>query len=541
MKGWQNLFSSIVLKRGYDCYLEGSVDDIEETEDGFEAIVHGSREYTVAIGFDGDGIAYMECTCPYAKDGSSCKHEAAMLYELSADGRLVRIHSGKPSYDEYGDDAESIISMLDSKELKSFLISEIRCNPEAREHLLAAFADGLPKEYAASLQNDADSYIGLINEFDEEDYYDDWDDSDPRADWREALHEIAGQIKPFISGRQRYGNAFRLILHIIGSLADYDDDYVACEYAEMLTQAYSAADDEERPGFADMARKTLEDTSCNAGLIRDFLIDTVHDRDASMTLLLQAESALDDCHSADAEYDKARAMVALGSPDDDIDRFLGTCTGWQAVRIYAERLRKRKEWKHAAEAIGRVIDNLEADDREMASGLLLDIWRDAGDKGEYDAALLGSILRNRQRDMDRIHELKQRLSEDEWKKAYAGIIGSDTIGFIRGDVFLEEEDWPGLLAYIRKAPEYNHEDKYINALYRIYPGEVMAILGNDAACHGRYMNDRSSYRRYASSLRRLASYPEGSSAARMMARAAMQENPRRSALRDELRKAGFDV
>ena len=112
MKGWQNLFSSIVLKRGYDCYLEGSVDDIEETEDGFEAIVHGSREYTVAIGFDGDGIAYMECTCPYAKDGSSCKHEAAMLYELSADGRLVRIHSGKPSYDEYGDDAEKGIALL---------------------------------------------------------------------------------------------------------------------------------------------------------------------------------------------------------------------------------------------------------------------------------------------------------------------------------------------------------------------------------------------------------------------------------------------
>ena len=94
---------------------------------------------------------------------------------------------------------------------------------------------------------------------------------------------------------------------------------------------------------------------------------------------------------------------------------------------------------------------------------------------------------------------------------------------------------------MRSVSDFYHQDKYIDALYPIYPNEVVGILKNDAAGCGRYMNDRSSYHRYASSLKRLASYSEGSVLARMMAEEMMKGNPRKSALRDELRKAGFYV
>ena len=542
MKNWKNLFDSIILKRGYCYYLDGSVDDIEETDEGFEAIVHGSYDYTVTIGIDDGDITYMECTCPYAENGDSCKHEAAVLYELSAEGRLGNTASRKPLYDESGNDAESIISNLASDALKTFLREEIRVNPRIAERLFASFADTMPKEYAAVLEREAEQCINLINEYDEEEYYyDDWDDSDPRDEWREDIRDIAERIKPFTEGRKFYSNAFMLILHILSTLSDYDDDAVACEYSELLKQTYSSADAEERTILADMAREAINDDTYKAEFIRDFLVDDVHDKDIARELLLQAENSLKEHPDTESEYDKARAMIALDYPDDKIDGFFDTCTGWKAVCLYAERLRARRELGRAAKAINRIRESLSCAEQAMASDFLLDIWRDAGDEKEYNAELLNTILWNRQLNADRVRELKSRLSEEEWKKAYAEIIKSESVSFILSDILFDEADWPRLLEQMRSVSDFYHQDKYIDALYPIYPNEVVGILKNDAAGCGRYMNDRSSYHRYASSLKRLASYSEGSVLARMMAEEMMKGNPRKSALRDELRKAGFYV
>lgn len=541
MKNWKNHFDSIILKRGYCYYLDGSVDDIEETDEGYEAIVHGSYDYNVTIGIDDGDITYMECTCPYAENGDSCKHEAAVLYELSAEGRLDNAASRKPLYDDRENDAESIISNLGSEALKAFLREEIRANPRIAERLFASFADTMPKEYAAALEREAEQCINLIDGYDEEDYYDDWDDSDPRDEWRDDLCDIAERIKPFTEGRKFYSNTFMLILHILSTLSDYDDDNVACEYAELLKQTYSSADAEERTVLADMAREAISDGACNAEFIRDFLVDDVHDKDISRELLLQAENLLKEHHNTGSEYDKARAMIALDYPDDKIDGFFETCTDWMAVCLYAERLRKRREWSRAAKAINRIRESLSCAEQTMASDFLLDIWREAGDEKEYNAELLNIILRNRQLNADRVRELKSRLSEEEWEKAYAEIIKSDSISYIRSDILFDEADWPRLLEHMRSVSDFYHQDKYIDALYPIYPNEVVEILRNDAAGCGRHMNDRSSYHRYASSLKRLASYSEGSVHARMMAEEMIKENPRKSALRDELRKAGFYV
>lgn len=541
MKNWKNLFDDIILMRGYDYYLDDAVDDIKEIDDGFEAIVHGSYDYTVTIGVDDGDVTYMECDCPYAEGGENCKHEAALLYELSAEGRLARTSFSKSLYSEGENDSEKILNTLKIEDLRAFLLDEIKCYPGIREHFIVAFANTLPKEYAVALEKEAERYINLINDYDEEeaDYLDDWDDIGPLDDWCADLHDIAERIKPFTTDRKQYGNVFLLILNILNALSDYDDD-VAQEYAEMLEQAYSSADNDEKSSLAEMARKVFEDNSNNADPIRDFLVDTVHDKDAAENLLLQAESMLKNNPTAESEYDKARAMIALGCPDDEIDRFLETCTGWPAVSLYSERLRNRKDWHSAARVINRAFDNLSPSYQKMAYDLLLDIWRNSGDDKEYNKELLNSILRINQLNLDKIMELKSRLSEPEWKQAYAEIIKSDSISFIRSDVLFEEKDWPELLAQMRRTTHSQHKDKYIDVLYPIYPDEVVAILKKDAETLGSGMNSRSSYHVYASYLRRLDSYPAGRKIAMAMAQSVIRNNPRKAALRDELRKAGFN-
>ena len=173
MKNWKNLFDDIILMRGYDYYLDDAVDDIREIDDGFEAIVHGSYDYTVTIGVDDGDVTYMECDCPYAEGGENCKHEAALLYELSAEGRLARTSFSSSLYSEGENDSEKILNTLNIEDLRAFLLDEIKCYPGIREHFIVAFANTLPKEYAVVLEKEAERYINLINDYDEEeaDYF----------------------------------------------------------------------------------------------------------------------------------------------------------------------------------------------------------------------------------------------------------------------------------------------------------------------------------------------------------------------------------
>jgi hypothetical protein len=77
---WQQLFPNHILDRGFDYYQRGLVADLSVSEDTIEAIVQGSEEYDVHIA-TGDGkIIDMRCNCPYALDGSYCKHMAAVLF-----------------------------------------------------------------------------------------------------------------------------------------------------------------------------------------------------------------------------------------------------------------------------------------------------------------------------------------------------------------------------------------------------------------------------------------------------------------------------
>ena len=78
---WEYLFPRHILERGFHYYLEDRVSDLIFTEKKIEAVVEGSDDYRVKILIGDDGIMNMSCSCPYASDGTPCKHMAAVLYE----------------------------------------------------------------------------------------------------------------------------------------------------------------------------------------------------------------------------------------------------------------------------------------------------------------------------------------------------------------------------------------------------------------------------------------------------------------------------
>ena len=84
MLQWQHLFSSAILQRGREYYKKNKVRSLIQDGELYYASVEGTEEYEVQVRVQGDRVTEMSCTCPYAQDGSRCKHMAAALYEIVA-------------------------------------------------------------------------------------------------------------------------------------------------------------------------------------------------------------------------------------------------------------------------------------------------------------------------------------------------------------------------------------------------------------------------------------------------------------------------
>ena len=92
---WKELFAPHILQRGLACYREGAVETLRREGDVVKAIVLGSQRYRVEIGLKGGNITDWSCDCPYASDGTPCKHLAAVLYGLEDDSRERMSVSGE--------------------------------------------------------------------------------------------------------------------------------------------------------------------------------------------------------------------------------------------------------------------------------------------------------------------------------------------------------------------------------------------------------------------------------------------------------------
>ena len=80
MNNWRDLFQDHILARGEMYFYDGAVQELHKTEHGYQAIVEGTEDYEVEIEIEEGEVCEMYCSCPYAEDGSHCKHMAAVLY-----------------------------------------------------------------------------------------------------------------------------------------------------------------------------------------------------------------------------------------------------------------------------------------------------------------------------------------------------------------------------------------------------------------------------------------------------------------------------
>ena len=111
---WKTQFSARVLERGRTYYHEGHVHNIIRNKNEYLADMQGQENYHVKITMNQDGPSIMYCDCPYAKEGNTCKHMAATLFDLYGDPLNNQVLDFNASaHEEYEDEDEYEIDFDD--------------------------------------------------------------------------------------------------------------------------------------------------------------------------------------------------------------------------------------------------------------------------------------------------------------------------------------------------------------------------------------------------------------------------------------------
>lgn len=164
MDGWRKLFYPAIIARGKFYYDEGRIKETWQDNGLVRAIIEGTEEYEVWIDpVEEDG----GCTCPYASNGSSCKHMAAMFIALDEGG--IAYQECPPATPipverkPYEIPWLKAIDGLPEEILRKELMRVADQSPYLQERLAILFYNGLPEgmleEWRADLREEANEYM----------------------------------------------------------------------------------------------------------------------------------------------------------------------------------------------------------------------------------------------------------------------------------------------------------------------------------------------------------------------------------------------
>jgi uncharacterized Zn finger protein len=131
LEHFEDAIHLLIAERGKEYVDAGHVRLLEETDEGWTAIIEGQETYEVLLKGH-DKIHDWHCTCPF-EHGPVCKHVAAALYVAREAVRLNRA-AARGDLDHFIDAAEPAV-------LRQFLKAEIRRNKSVRAALYAEIKD----------------------------------------------------------------------------------------------------------------------------------------------------------------------------------------------------------------------------------------------------------------------------------------------------------------------------------------------------------------------------------------------------------------
>ena len=202
-----------------------------------------------------------------------------------------------------------------------------------------------------------------------------------------------------------------------------------------------------------------------------------------------------------------------------------------AQKMLVERLLENDEWKSCIEIIKEISATYGKNDD--CYNILKKIYREHGMDQELGDLIYSDIMSVDQFRMDGIDELRELLTEEDWREKCNTLKTASTMKPIMAKFLNSIQDYPALMSWFEESVgSYNLE--YGPLLLTIYPDRTIAAY--EKLLRKEHLHDRKSYQYHATKLQDLVAVAEGRKFVISYVQELLNEYPNRPALKDEMQK-----
>lgn len=550
-----------ILERGLNYYDEGAVDSLEETAAGYKATVCGTEEYCVEIEVTGgDRVHDMYCDCPYAEDGHYCKHMAAVLYAI--EGGMHEAVTKKDIWEKIGDsrqELQDVINHISEEELRRLAMSLAENDTALRNHIMTQYSEVVDEKQVARLKMEVDR---IAYENSDRSGFVDWRHA---SDYVRAMNIFLHEKVQALIDNGHYMQAFDLTNYVFYCIGNQDMDdsdggsgWVADNCYEYWQQILNQCSDEEQSQMFQWfkAHQNGYVVDFMEDYVSDFLMDEFHDTELLEEKLAYLDEAIQKAgtdtdsgkfYSTHYGYvrnilQRIQVMEQLGYTEQEIREYRRQFRHFSDIRKM--EIREYLEQKDYNNAISVLKESKELDAKYAGlvsdySSQLIEIYEKIGESDAYREELEYQVFNCSQSKLDYVNRWKALCSDEEWVHYRDKIIASDKSRAILYD-FLEAEGlYKRLLDELVSVGYLPLLDRYEHALKKANPEQLrdayISLIRQEAGG----VADRKRYKELVKYLKKIMKYPGGKDCAKEIAADWRAMYYRRSAMMDELKKAGF--
>lgn len=554
MKSWKDLFRTHILERGLNYYEMGAVTLLERTENGYRAVVEGTEDYEVEIELQEDRVYDMFCSCPYAEDGNYCKHMAAVLYEIEeGEPEIKPQKSSLQKLQEEREELEKVIKTISAEKLQKLVLRLALQDTSLSNEIMTEYAP-FSQRHMVNLKKQVDDIAyhysdrgGFVN------YY-------QASDYINELSVLLAKNVPGLISKNHVMAAFELVNCVFYEVGNRDMDdsdggttYLAerCyEYWKEIAAACSEAEEEEMFHWF----KTHQDDyviDYMQEYISDFMLEEFHSEKVLREKLQSIDEALegdgDDnifccCSLEGLVLERIRIMKELKYSDSDIQEYKKPYRYLPQVRkLEIQEYLDKEDYENAIEVLKESKETDKTNLRLVAeySRSLIGIYEAADYKKEYKQELIFYVFQCMQSNLEYICKLKAVCESGEWENYREKILESDMFYQVQLELLEKEGLFERLLKEVDKMDSIYVLDMYEKILKKHFPEETRDLYIRYVLGKAQGASARNMYKDLVKYLKKIAKYPKGKAITQEIADSWKSKYKRRTAMMDELRKAGF--
>ncbi|MCI5673995.1 MAG: SWIM zinc finger family protein [[Clostridium] symbiosum] len=561
MDDWKSLFRPHILARGLDYYESGAVEALERTGHGFHARVEGAEDYEVDIWIKDNRIHDMECSCPYALGGEYCKHMAAVLYKAEeGKGREASDKTWEERYQDSRKELRDVIQGIPEEELRHILENMALEDESLRNRILTRYSATISLGQIIRLKKEIED---IAYRYSDRYGYVDWESAGGYISEMESF--LYDKVQALIE-KGCYMQAFELTNQVFATIGnqDMDDsaggtDMVADACYKIWQQILEKCGGQDKNKMQSWFEKHQSDGTVidyMEGYIGDFLMNEFHDRELLQKKMEELDQQIEkrgestDCGKCYSSYrgfennilKRLQIMKDLGASEEEIGQYRKKNRRFAAVRML-----EIEEFIQAGknrEAVRVLMESKELDRKSPAwvkeySQKLIELYKQMHMDKEYKEELLFQVFFCEQDSLDPIAKLKEVCEPKEWEQNRERLLECPSVQGIKLSLLESEKMFDRLLDEVISSGSIYMMDRYEKVLKKAYPDRMRTAYAAYVKKQAEIVSDRRRYKELMAYLKKIASYPQGRETAGEIAREWRMLYKRRTAMMDELRKAGL--